>query len=288
METFEPAISFSAPHIYVSALQFAPTNSQICALFGSKFDRSLLVASGRRADWDPHLGTERILTRKLSSVSFLHNHEFYVYSRFAIVRASAGMAKNFDKIPRYNLNDEDLGAAPAFLAVTEDGAKLAFGYGNGKVGIWDCKHGGLFCDPIEEAPGTLTATFATNEILVLGSREGEVVIFEFVIQDGSSGYIPRPRMPFEKHKDAVHSLASSPDGLRLVSGSSDKLLILWGTMKGDKRHLHELHQLCGSRRSCAFRCLVCQWKVHRIRLRRLHHSHLGPGRQAVEHHSCSQ
>jgi len=101
------------------------------------------------------------------------------------------------------------------------------------VGVWNSGEDARFYQPVE-ARGTLSATFATDEMLVLGATDGKVTMFDLALQDDSD--ILRARTLSESHDGAVHSLASSPDGLRFISGSSDKSLIIWDTKKGEVLH----------------------------------------------------
>ncbi|KLO10072.1 YVTN repeat-like/Quino protein amine dehydrogenase [Schizopora paradoxa] len=52
ISTFEPAITVSAPHIYVSALSFAPGRSKILEHYGPRYNNVLSLISGRMVDWN--------------------------------------------------------------------------------------------------------------------------------------------------------------------------------------------------------------------------------------------
>ena len=51
MQYFGIALAKSAPHIYVSALPFAPKNSLVYAKYSSLFPHTLLMEHGQLFDW---------------------------------------------------------------------------------------------------------------------------------------------------------------------------------------------------------------------------------------------
>jgi len=130
------------------------------------------------------------------------------------------------------------------LANTEGGPRLACGFRNGKVGIWDLGEEARFYQPID-APGTSTAAFASDDTLVLGSSDGKLSMLDLASQDNIHF-----RTLSDKHSGAIHSLASSPDGLRFISGSSDNSLVIWDTKEGEI--LHRLDDHDGAVRSVAW------------------------------------
>jgi WD40 repeat protein len=51
--------------------------------------------------------------------------------------------------------------------------------------------------------------------------------------DGLSGQPSITLPPFECHTDHVHSVAFSPDGACIISGSADNTIRLWNTQSGE-------------------------------------------------------
>ena len=49
------------------------------------------------------------------------------------------------------------------------------------------------------------------------------------------------RRTLEGHSEPVHTVAFSPDGLRIASGSRDGAIILWDIQTGNKLHTLEGH-----------------------------------------------
>ncbi|KLO19719.1 WD40 repeat-like protein [Schizopora paradoxa] len=272
LEAFSPVISLSAPHIYISALPFSPQNSLITTLFGPKFKNTLSLVQGRRNHWSSFLHMARIDTCTLSDID-----DFFVCGAHAIVPVSARrtispsadpLRSRLEFFDAYRCRDEPAGPEPIrFMAVSENGTMMVFGRDDSeKVELWDWA---------KEEPtrtrldfyGIVAATFVLDDTLVLGSRDGEVIIidvllrvrrkpqrhssssrsYDAVLMLGSSDIL---RTGVEGHEDAVNSLACSPNDHLVVSCSLDGSLIIWDTINADK--ICRLHGHDGAVRSVAW------------------------------------
>ncbi|KLO19718.1 hypothetical protein SCHPADRAFT_898656 [Schizopora paradoxa] len=258
MESFAPAISFGAPHIYISALPFAPSNSPVSVLFGPKFKNSLSVVAGRRDDWDPLLRTEhlhKIHRSKLSDVSLGllsrasavgdGDVDFVVCDRHGIVSTSRAVFHidsplNLDY--RCSVYDGEVRDGVPFLAIAMNASKLVLGRRGGNIEIWHSFSG----VPLEDRKphtlqirGVTAAIFVSDEVLALGCSDGNVITFDLlpVVRRASLSTDGVSRVA---HHGIVNCMASSPDGLHFVSGSSDTFLIIWAAAK-----LKQIHRLQG-------------------------------------------
>ncbi len=247
-DTFQNAINFGSPHIYISALPFAPINSRISKQFGPKFENILSLVSGRQNDWDPHIKSSRIHTSELSVV-----RGFLVFGgcNTGIIRTGF---KNRDALRQ--IRDSRDNGALQFLATTgtayeENSIRwVAFCYTDGHVDIWELEVGsapGRLVKTIG-APGASAAVFAVDKTLILGFSDGNVTIYDPVHPSGiPTHFMYAPRTLSEGHGGAVHSLACAPGGHHFVSGSADHSLIVWDMIKGEK--LRQLRGHTGAVRS---------------------------------------
>src|SRR5436190_483759 len=127
----------SAPHIYLSALPFAPSGSKVSRQYVDKFPNLITVKVGRKTDWPVTLG---------------------------VFEGHIGIVTS--------------------IAFSPDGKQIASGSWDKTIRVWD-------------------------------AQTGQVV----------SG-------PFEGHTDYVTSVAFSPDGKQIASGSWDKTIRVWDAQTG--------------------------------------------------------
>jgi WD40 repeat protein len=119
------------------------------------------------------------------------------------------------------------------LAITPDGKRLVSGSNDKTVRIWDIETGkAVRIIRGESAPGDWGALYA----MALSPDGARVAVGGFLhandratssavrIHDLASGKV---EMLLKGHTNVVGALAFSPDGKRLVSGSSDKTAIIW-------------------------------------------------------------
>src|SRR5215472_3410381 len=73
VNTFAPAIAASVPHLYLSALPFAPQQSRISKVYLPRLQRTLSISSGKFHDWPTVLNVLTGHSGTVMSVSFSHD-----------------------------------------------------------------------------------------------------------------------------------------------------------------------------------------------------------------------
>jgi len=132
-------------------------------------------------------------------------------------------------------------AAIRTVAVSPDAQMIVSGSLDDQIKIWDL-HGNLL-ETIVGDHDILSVKFSPDgKKLLVGS--GDSVISLWAIHDSNKDRKSSDRQPIQKfsgHSTAVWTVDFSPDGQKLVSGSSDKLVKLWqidgtelATMEGHK------------------------------------------------------
>ncbi|KAF9056726.1 WD40-repeat-containing domain protein [Rhodocollybia butyracea] len=187
---FAPVISHSVPHIYLSALPFAPSESKV-----KKQYSSLLVPSKT-------VGIQ-------SSVS--------------------------SQWPRLQATIEGHSGSVWSVAFSPDGNHIASGSADRTLRVWDARTGDLVVGPFHEhEDDIICVAFSCNgENIVSGSYDKTVHVW-----DARTG--KTIGTPLAGHTSAVESVCFSPNGKQIASASQDKTVCIWdwdGHSEGNTVHL---------------------------------------------------
>ncbi|KZP12137.1 WD40 repeat-like protein, partial [Athelia psychrophila] len=266
VSAFAGIISDSAPHIYLSALPFAPSTSIINHQYSYVIKNTLAVTNSTRTHWP---SCEQVIeghTDNVRSVAFSPDGE----------RIASG---SYDQTIRiWDARTGKVVAGPFWghtdyvrsVALSPDGERVASGSNDQTIRVWDVNTGKLIAGPFNgHTNGVSSIAFSPNgELVVSGSydqtirvwdsRTGELVAGPFnghsdsvgsvtFSPDGkcvaSGSYDKTVRIcdartgklvagPFTGHTDSVSSVAFSPDGGRIASGSGDKTICIWDAHTG--------------------------------------------------------
>ncbi|EDR02557.1 uncharacterized protein LACBIDRAFT_393910 [Laccaria bicolor S238N-H82] len=180
MEFLEP-ITLAAPHIYLSALPFAPRNSNISLHFFKLFQKTMTVMMGQMEHW-----SERCFLR-------IADHDGAVKS----------------------------------VAFSPDGRHIVSGSDDKTVRVWDAQTGQTVMHPLKghEDHVTSVAFSPDGRHIISGSDDKTVRVW-----DAQTGQ--EVMDPLKGHEFWVKSVAFSPDGRHIVSGSCDKTVRLWDAQTG--------------------------------------------------------
>ncbi|KIN98511.1 hypothetical protein M404DRAFT_1005182 [Pisolithus tinctorius Marx 270] len=179
IENFGSAIAYSAPHLYLSALPFAPSNTMISKMLLPKFSSLAVVSKGCK-EW-----------------------------------------------PSNQLALEEPTSSVLSVAFSPDGGRVVSGSDDNNVRVWDAMSGVQVGSPLQghtSSVNSVAYSFDGKQI-VSGSDDGTVRIW-----DAEKGV--QVGIPLEEHISSVNSVAFSPDGKRIASGSSDTTVVIWDARKG--------------------------------------------------------
>jgi len=152
------------------------------------------------------------------------------------------------------------------VAFSPDGYCLASGSDDETIKIWDVAAGQLLYS-IDVGSRVLSVAFSVNGTLALGTGDGQIKIWlldkkswflgkkscknqDFLsLLDEKSSYLLNT---ISGHKGVVHSVAFSPDGKLLASGSVDRTVKIWEVYSFSKNPLHLIDELKDSVYSVVF------------------------------------
>ncbi|KAF7966723.1 hypothetical protein HWV62_37265, partial [Athelia sp. TMB] len=263
VNVFAPAISESAPHVYTSAVPFAPKDSLISKQYSSKYPSLLRLVSGSLNDWPSALKTIEGHTENVISVSYSPDGKHIV-------------SGSWDRsICIWDAETGELVVGPLTghsIPVTSvkyslDGRYIASGSWDRTIRIWDALTGDMVVGPFNGHTDLINsvAWSPDGKYVVSGSHDNTCRIWEteagraavgrvleghsdpvnsvvyssdgkYIASGSSDGTIriwdaetyEIEEVPFEGHTGGVSSVAFSPDSRHIVSGSSDKTIRVWG------------------------------------------------------------
>src|SRR6266571_1092883 len=178
---FGGGMAKSAPHVYLSALPFAPTGSHVSAHYSSSFPRILRVERGRLSDW-----------------------------------------------PSSELVISSVGGGVYSVALSPDGQRIVSGSHDGTICVWNATTGEILAGPFTgHTDSVVSVAFSPDgQRIVSGSFDRTIRVWNATTGETAAG-------PFSGHRDKVRSVAFLPDGKRIVSGSLDRTICVWNATTGE-------------------------------------------------------
>ncbi|KAF7966895.1 hypothetical protein HWV62_36625 [Athelia sp. TMB] len=209
---FGPAMAFSAPHIYISCIPFAPQESVIKKQYAPLTKKVLGIKSGMDNTWP-------VLQQAIEHPSEVYAVTFSPDG----LRIASGSEDRFVRV--WDAETGTLIAAPfeghtyyvTSVAFSPDGRWIASGSADKSVCVWNAETGALIAGPF------LGHTYSVNSVAF--SPDGKRIASG---SDDQSIRIWNPQTvsliagPFKGHTSAVNAVAFSPDGRRIASGSGDQ------------------------------------------------------------------
>ncbi|CAE6351761.1 unnamed protein product [Rhizoctonia solani] len=216
VSTFVNVISASSPHIYVSALAFAPTESKILQNIGPLFPNRIKVNRGGDAHWPRWLRTlqhpDEILSMSVSGDGLM-----------LASACSDDQIRFWDLITGEQIGDPLTLILLQSLSLSPNGAYLAAG-GLDEIRIWDVKQRKPVGNPLVVnacARAVNSVTFSPDSLTLASGYSDHTIQFWDIATLNMIGN------PIAGHAGPVTCLAFSPDGFHLASGSEDKTIRIW-------------------------------------------------------------
>ncbi|KAJ7108177.1 WD40-repeat-containing domain protein, partial [Mycena epipterygia] len=186
--TFAPLIARSVPHIYISALPFAPRQSRIWQQFSSSFPKTLRCHGASTENW-PNIQKE---------------------------------------LRGYPERIESIASSP-------DGKYIVSGSDDKTIRVWDSETGVLAGKFEGHTDRVNSVAFSPDsKWIVSGSKDNTVRVW-----DSETGMATGK---FTEHTRDVISVVFSPDGKWIVSGSKDQTIRLWDSETGMLSRVFEGHR----------------------------------------------
>ncbi|KAF7970635.1 hypothetical protein HWV62_23358 [Athelia sp. TMB] len=209
---FGPAMAFSAPHIYISCIPFAPQESVITKQYAPLMKKILGIKSGMDNTWP-------VLQQAIE-----HPSEVYAVA-FSLdgLRIASGSEDGLVRV--WDAETGALIAAPFeghtasvySVAFSPDGRWIASGSDDKSVCVWNAETGALIARPFTGHTYSVNSVVFSpdGQRIASGSSDGSIRIW-----DPQTGSLIAG--PFKGHTSAVNTVAFSPDGRRIASGSEDR------------------------------------------------------------------
>lgn len=224
MASFNPVISQSTPHLYISALPFAPRKSKIYLTFAPKFSNLLRLTSGYQDHWHANIGVLEGHTSKVMSLACDPNEQLIASgsgdSTLRLWGTHGGQSSS-----RILYGHTRVVQTVAF---SHDGKRVASGSFDKQICVWDVSKGEIELT-LRGHPGDITSlAFCPGESNLLTSCAYDETVRLWKLPQQQEGYSTIDTSDiYEEHKSVVRCLGWSPDGLYLASGATRGDVIIW-------------------------------------------------------------
>ncbi|KAJ7059594.1 WD40-repeat-containing domain protein [Mycena amicta] len=219
ISSFGTLIAQSAPHLYISALPFAPQQSLLKKTYSPSFPRVLRYSGPLAEHWPTLRRVFRGHLRGVTCVAFSPDGKH-------IASGSWDNTVHIRDAEKGTLIVEPLVGHTngiCSLAYSSDGRWLVTGSADRTVRLWNAQSGGAAIGSplVGHTEGVTSVAFSlSGRRVVSGSYDRSARVW-----DTETGVLVAG--PFEGHSGSVHAVAFSPDGRRIVTASTDKTARVW-------------------------------------------------------------
>ncbi|EJD02341.1 WD40 repeat-like protein [Fomitiporia mediterranea MF3/22] len=219
---FHEPMAMTTPHIYISALLWAPSRSVTAESQSQRFISGELVLEGLELRWPTALRTLSVSSH-VTSVTYSQDGRRIVSgshdSTIRIWDAETG-APIGEPLRGHEDSVSSVGYSP-------DGHRIVSGSDDKTIRIWDAITGAPIGEPLRGHEDSVNSVGYSPDghRIVSGSDDSTMRIW-----DASTG-APIGE-PLQGHAHSVLSVGYSPDGRRIVSGSDDSTMHIWDASTG--------------------------------------------------------
>ncbi|KAG8762144.1 hypothetical protein FRC11_010896, partial [Ceratobasidium sp. 423] len=269
--SFYDAIAASTPHLYISALAFAPSKSLTAERMRPYFPNTVAIAQGPGSAWHPcvksivhsqpvqslsvspdglrvvvgyangTLGIWDLQTGARINESLTGHRDSVtciVYSTDGNLIASGSYdtaIRVWDVASRLQTSHVLAGHSGQVYAVafSPDAAVIASGSSDKTIRLWDSKTMCSIHGPYVGHSSRVSSVIFSSDGKKLVSGSWDKTIRVWSVDQGSRQLAEDP-LVITGHSDAVTCLALSPDGLKIASGSIDRTIQIWNSQTGKK------------------------------------------------------
>ncbi|KIM24262.1 hypothetical protein M408DRAFT_76226 [Serendipita vermifera MAFF 305830] len=221
---FASVISQSTPHIYISAIAFAPRSLGVSKQYLSQYPQTLTVRSGGCNSWS-----------SIQSIDIDHKDLFLSVSISSDgKRIVSGSSDRTVRIWDAETGQTILGPLHGHshsvysASFSPDGKRVVSCSSDHTIRVWDAETGGTVLDPLHgHRDAVNSVSFSPDgKRIVSGSSDHMIRVWDAETGEMVLG-------PLRGHRDSVNSVSLSPDGKRIASGSMDAKIRVWDAETGE-------------------------------------------------------
>ncbi|KAG8784864.1 hypothetical protein FRC12_018205 [Ceratobasidium sp. 428] len=218
--SFYDAISASTPHLYISALPFAPRISKLGRAMRPRLLNALAVTRGAEEDWTSCM-------RTLSHPDEVYDIAFSPDGRRIVSACRDNVARVWDaETGAAVMSLEGHTELVSCIAYSWDGQCIASGSYDSTIRIWDSQTGSEVYEPLRGHSNYVRCLSFSVIGKYLASGSGDHTVRVWNLETGTSIF------KLDAHLATVISVAFSPNGRYVASCSDDYRMIIWDALNG--------------------------------------------------------
>ncbi|KAG8775246.1 hypothetical protein FRC12_001594 [Ceratobasidium sp. 428] len=232
--SFYDAILKSTPHLYISALAFAPSSSGIAQRMRRLFPKLLVITQGAEQEWTPCLRSVWVSSDVTCAVFSPDSRRIVSGSADGKVRVWDAETGDAELEPMVGHSD-----GVSSVAFSPNGRWIVSGSNDKTIPLWNSETGKMHIGPLRyHTDLVFSVAFSPDSRRVASSsRDKTIHVWDLVTS--------KSILKLAGHSSGVRSVTFSPDGRRIISGSDDRTMRIWnlqtGELKLDPLHGHSSH-----------------------------------------------
>ena len=222
LQNFAGMIDESIPHLYLSALPFAPCKSILATSLVSQFPKIAQVAVGQCEDWPTNQLVLQGHTSSVNSVAFSPDGRHIVSGSWdQTIQVWDAQTGGQVGTPLQGHTD-----SVNSVAFSPDGRHIVSGSSDETIRVWDAQTA-CGCNLLRGHIGSVNSVAFSPDgrYIVSGSLDRTIRVWD--TQTGS-----QVGNSLQGHTDSIYSVAFSSDGRHIVSGSLDQTIQVWDVWTG--------------------------------------------------------